>query len=640
VRLLDVPYVPQSEALCGGAAAAMVMRYWNEPDVYAERFAHLVDPAAGGIRGEDLLRALREQGWRANAFRGDRAIVAEHLSDGRPVIALIEDRPGLFHYVVVIGWSAGRVIAHDPARAPFRLYRQDAFNDAWSKSDFWTLLAVPDRNGSSGADDLGVAPSVPTLPARGPCASMISEGVRLAGTGDLDQARALLELATETCPGDAAPRRELAGVHVLRRDWGAAVDLARDALDRDPADAHAARILGTSLFLQDEAAGALAAWNTIGEPRIDLVNVTGLDRIRHQAVAGLLQLEARALLTPETLGRARRRLEELPGASFTRVGYAPRDGGRADVEAVVVERPLAPSGLVPLGVLAARSLIDREVRFTLANPTGHGETLAGSWRWWTRRPRAALAFTTPAPSWGVGTVWRLEAVYDQQTYGVGAGVEERRRGGSFAVADWFGERWRWELGTGVDRWRDLGTSVALNAALARHSSGDRWAAIARASLHAGAFDTVTLSVGLSWRSAAEQEGLVWHGRTGFEFAGETAPYALWPGAGTGHARESLLRAHPLLDDGFVRGGVFGRRLAHGGIELRRWVRPPSRPWRLAPALFVDVAHAGRTDRAFDSRLHVDAGAGLRLGVPGGAIRIDVGWGLRDGATAVSAGWTR
>ena len=29
LAILDVPFISQSEALCGGAAAAMIMRYWG-----------------------------------------------------------------------------------------------------------------------------------------------------------------------------------------------------------------------------------------------------------------------------------------------------------------------------------------------------------------------------------------------------------------------------------------------------------------------------------------------------------------------------------------------------------------------------------------------------------------------------------
>jgi hypothetical protein len=47
VRVLDVPFIAQSESLCGGAAAAMVLRYWGERGLTAESFSHLVDASAG-----------------------------------------------------------------------------------------------------------------------------------------------------------------------------------------------------------------------------------------------------------------------------------------------------------------------------------------------------------------------------------------------------------------------------------------------------------------------------------------------------------------------------------------------------------------------------------------------------------------
>ena len=50
VRLLDVPYVPQSAALCGGAAVAMVLRYWGEPGARAEDFTAQLSPGGDGIR--------------------------------------------------------------------------------------------------------------------------------------------------------------------------------------------------------------------------------------------------------------------------------------------------------------------------------------------------------------------------------------------------------------------------------------------------------------------------------------------------------------------------------------------------------------------------------------------------------------
>ena len=66
----------------------------------------------------------------------------------------------------------------------------------------------------------------------------------------------------------------------LKSEWRGAADDARRALIDDPADPLASRILATALYLDDDPDGALAAWNNVGEPIIDLVNVTGLERTR------------------------------------------------------------------------------------------------------------------------------------------------------------------------------------------------------------------------------------------------------------------------------------------------------------------------------------------------------------------------
>jgi hypothetical protein len=129
---------------------------------------------------------------------------------------------------------------------------------------------------------------------------------------------------------------------------------------------------------------------------------------------------------------------------------------------------------------------------------------------------------------------------------------------------------------------------------------------------------------------------------GYAFASGSAPSSLWPGADTGHARDVLLRAHPLLDDGVIEGGVFGRRVAFGSIEGQHWLRPSAHGLlRVAPAAFLDVARASRGLATTDTRTHYDAGAGLRISLLGaGVLRIDAARGLRDGAMALSVGWQR
>ena len=60
--------MPQSEELCGGAAVAMVMRYWGATGIYAESFSSLVDREQKGIRGEDLISDVTRRGWGATHF--------------------------------------------------------------------------------------------------------------------------------------------------------------------------------------------------------------------------------------------------------------------------------------------------------------------------------------------------------------------------------------------------------------------------------------------------------------------------------------------------------------------------------------------------------------------------------------------
>ena len=644
VHLLDVPYLPQSESLCGGAAAAMVMRYWGAAGVYADTFANLVDPAAGGIHAADLVRALRDRGWGAEPFRGDPSAIQHALAARRPAIVLIEDRPGRFHYVVIVGWASGRVIAHDPARAPFRVLDEPAFIASWQQSDFWSV--VPDPPPSRGEDPIvsgtnatDVARAGRASPGATPCSGMVDEGVRLASGGDAGGARVTLEAAAASCPRSAAPWRELAGLHALAGEWPAAAADARRALDRDARDAHAARILATALYLRDDPEGALDAWNRAGEPRIDLVNIFGLERTRYSVAARTMGLAPKEILTRASLQAARRRLAELPAAQTARVAFKPAENGLAQVEAVVFERPLAPVSPVALGVIGLRTATDRELRASLSSPSGGGETWTAAWRWWERRPRVALAFDAPAP---FGGTWGVGVFGEKQSYDSGAAtIEERRTRAEFHLSNWTLSGLRWETAVGLDRWRSIGReALSARVAAQQRFDSDRGSLSVASESWIGGLRTWTLSVRSEWQSRARNEGAVWIARAGEDIAPRAAPLALWSGAGTGQGRDVLLRAHPLLHDGTIR-GVFGPQLSHGGAEWRQWMQPAKKPLRVAPAIFLDLARSARGIAGSDNRWQSDAGAGLRIAVPGsGVLRLDVARGLRDGRSAFSVGWGR
>jgi hypothetical protein len=638
VRILDVPYVLQSEELCGGAAAAMVMRFFGATGIYAESFSPLVDKAARGIKGADLIRSLHDRGWQAVSFTGDRQLIERSLEQRHPPIALIEVRPGRFHYVVVLSWSSGRVVVHDPARKPFDVRDEAEFLRAWNRSGRWTLVALP---ASTPAGTSVAAPAEQhelSSPAPGPCGTLVEEAVRLANRGEMDVARRALEQATAQCPGDPAGWRELAGLDALNKDWPRAALNARRALSVDGGDRHAARILATSLFLEGDTLGALRAWNRAGEPALDLVDVRGLERTRYAVALNAMRLHAQARLTPSMLTRAARRLDAVPALAGSSVSYTPKDEGLAQVTGAVIERPVLPANRLAAAAVAVRAGTDREVAVNAASLAGGGELWRASWRWWENRPRLAFGLAAPAP---FGGVWEIAFVNERETYGRETSLlQQQRRTVSLSFADWATGTIRWEAGIMREQWPGDPATGGL-AGIRYQTMDDRLSASARTAVWSQGGAEWLTSAGLEWRSRVRNQGTVLLGRLAASAASAGTPLLSWNGAGSGQGRDELLRAHPLLHDGVIRDAVFGRSLLSGGVEWRRWSAPFKRVLRVAPAVFADTARAYDVPDFADRRAHLDVGAGLRLAIPGaGILRSDLAVGARDGNVAFSVGWVR
>jgi hypothetical protein len=633
VPLLDVPYLSQSEALCGGAAAAMVLRYWGARGVTAETFAHLVDRSAAGIRTDVLAADIALRGWEPRAARGSEAHAREQLALGRPLIALIEDRPGTFHYVVLVAWHDRGVVLHDPARAPFQVMRRDEFLARWRPADFWTLVVVP----SGGqipppAVETGIGGQTVREGAGSDanCGRLVDDGVRSAQAGDLGAAERSLGAALG-CPG-AAASRELAGVRLLQRRWPEVAALATAAVEADPADAHAWKLLGTSLFVQNDPTGALEAWNHAGEPRVDLIRIAGVRRTRHRVVEQTIGLDVGEVLTPDALVRARRRLLALPAASGARLDFIPVPSGLAEVRATVAERRVLPAGPLAYVTFGLSALVTREVRLSSGSPTGGGERISAAWRFWPDRPRVAVDVHAPAP-WG-GT-WGLDADAERQPFDTPGFPSAERRAARLALSDWATGTLRWEAHAGVERWEDAGAFGLLGAAVTFRSASDAAAATASVSRWAGDRGFGAVQAAATVRSRSEREGVVLQAAGTLVRVSGSTPLDAWPAGDTGHARRALLRAHPVLDGGRLRVARLGRSLLGGSAEAQHWWRGPG-PFRTAGAIFVDAARTA--DRLGAPALHdADVGIGARFAVVGlaGSFRVDLAKGLRDGATAVS-----
>ena len=641
LSLLDVPFISQSEALCGGAAAAMVLRFWGERGLTAESFAPLVDRSAAGIRTEALTGELRARGWDVTGLAGTPAILDTELARGRPVIALIEDRPGRFHYVVVVGATAGAVIYHDPAQVPFRTMARDEFDARWRVTDRWMAVVLPRDEGRRTKDEAGTKDEGrakdevlsreqgvrPTGGAGDTCRRRISAAVEAAQGNDLSTAETEL-VGGLACPGAA---RELAGVRLLQRRWPDVVSLATLATMEDARDTHAWRLLGTGRFVQNQPIEALAAWNRAGEPRVDRVAVLGLERTRHRIVETYLRVRPGALVTPELIGLAVRRLDELPSTSSTRVEYVPQSGGLAEIRVTVAERPLYPRGRWTYAGMAARAASRREVDVLFGSIRGGGEHLKASWRFWPERPRFGASIEAPAP-WG--GLWSVDGFTERQAFD--ALLDPARRSScGLTLSTWIVPRLRVSLRGALERWRARGTYGATEVEARFASLDDRVGVRGRIEGAAGAGAFSTISVDVMARSAGRRARRVLIGRAGVAAATERTPEDIWFAGDTGHARDALLRAHPVLDDGRLLTDRLGRRIWHASGEAQQWWSGPA-GLRLGAAAFADAARVSRR-LGPGVRGNVDAGVGARAAVPGlpGVFRFDVAKGLRDGATAVS-----
>lgn len=261
-----VPFVAQEPLLCGGAAAAMLLRFWGERGVHGDDFRHLVQEERGGIATTDLVTELRHRGLAARTLSGSPDAVFRALGDGLPSILLLEGSSTL-HYVVLVRADGDGVWVHDPNFGPERRLSRAELGERWSASGRWALVAAPPGQGSVAAPRGQEQDSVPRSPT-------------------VDSAMAALRA------GDHRGARE-AALSLLG-------DPSRSAVGR--------RILATSFYLSGEEEPALRHWNALSEPRIDLVEIRGAQETRHHVLAHRLGLSPGTVLTARDLRIGRRRL--------------------------------------------------------------------------------------------------------------------------------------------------------------------------------------------------------------------------------------------------------------------------------------------------------------------------------------------
>ena len=647
-RLIDVPYLPQTPELCGGAAAAMVLRYWGDRTVLPVDFQPLVS-SPNGILTTDLAAAIARRGWQAVATEANDDAVGglRHEVDlGRPVITLIEDSPGRFHYVVVVGVTEDRVVFHDPARTAFRVANARDFEARWRSGHFWRLVILPKAGAKIERPDT-TPPAAEPHARSGACGALVDHGVELAGT-DAAAAEQAFVAAGDLCPSDSDPLYELAGLRFKQSRWHDAALFAEQATERtsadDPRNKDAWQLLATSRFLDNDFDGALDAWNHIGQPAIDVVTLSGARRSSQPPLHHLIGLEPRTVLTAGDFERAARNFNETPTATATRLSFTPEDDGRVTVEAAMAEGDAVPHRLVDMSALVGRALVSRDIRFPLSGVFGLDENLTLDYRYPPPEPRygAILQLPAPAPLHGLLTI---DAFWEQESYStpfthLAVVDRETRRRVDVNIGTWISGSTKVDLGAAADRF-DSRSYAALHAGIEQHVAGDH--VIARLDGETWGFNTDGFSTGsatVTWRTTTDVTASSLSGLIGGWAASAHAPMFLWMGAGRGPGRPLLLRAHPLLHDSIVDSPFFGRRFAFATTEYQKPVKR-TRTGVVAIAGFVDMGQAWRTLLGpGPTVLQVDAGVGVRLRVSSrNGARLDMAHGLPNGGWTISAGYT-
>jgi hypothetical protein len=420
--------------------------------------------------------------------------------------------------------------------------------------------------------------------------------------------------------------------------------LARlDAASEEVAGTRSAlRVRATAHYLAGQPDEALAAWNRLGEPPLDLLVLEGLHRVRHPAVVAHLGLRPGRLLTPATLARTARRLDHLPTVASSRVSYRPVSGGPAEVHAAVLERERWPDPRI-LALRAGVGVFARSASVEAGPLLGAADRwrLAGQWE--SGRTVVQARVRLPAPPLPgvseVGLSWREERHLAGEPGSAPAsgttppgdgeasegGVAEARTAGWVESRRWISASVRVRVRLGTERWRRRGRtgSAALGALWAGPDDRVRlrgavegWAGEGRP------FGRVRF--GLRARMSGAATGVV-HAEVGAVSVGAGAPRLVWPGAGVGEARRPLLRAHPLLADGRLAGPALGRHLLHASLE-HRWTRGVG-PLRAGVFAFADGAWvAARGPGRPGTAALAAAGVGLLAGSDDVLGRGNLAWG--------------
>jgi tetratricopeptide (TPR) repeat protein len=500
-------------------------------------------------------------------------------------------------------------------------------------------------------------------------AAALAEGVRATPTYDgwltlglaqarlerFEPARAALDAAIALDARRPDAWIERGGLAFLTKDYArAAVDLRR-ARSLAPTDADVLHLLASSLHLAGRSDEALALWNSVGQPRLARLNLSGLRVTRERLVRRELGLAEGDVLDLSVLRRGRLRLAELQAFDRVSLRPGPRGDGQADLDAAFVERHGFFASRVEFAATTAVQALQGRARLRYSNLGGAAVHLGGELRWQARRPQASL-FADWSRPFGLPVMLRVQGLRGRQLYDVDGEVTAHTRGVDLVARHVAGPRTVLQLDL---RARDrrfsrarpdapgglvFGPELGLEQRLAERPRLELDAGLrAFRALPAWGSDlayargvaTLEGRLFLAPREGTAFERSVLAGRLRGGRASRATPLDDLFAPGASPEMELPLRAHRQLRRGAIGATPLGRSLLLWNVEWRRRLWSGT-AFQAGVVAFYDGARiAGRADRP--TTLH-DVGAGVRFGLRGAAtLRADFAHGLTDGRQSFSLG---
>jgi outer membrane protein assembly factor BamA len=485
---------------------------------------------------------------------------------------------------------------------------------------------------------------------------LLAQGLALGREGKLQEASEALSRAIALDPRRPEAYVERGGLRFLEKKYDAAVvdletslDLREDPYTRD--------LLASSLHLAGRSDDALARWNTLGEPRVDTLTISGLTHTKDRIVRREVSLAEGDLLDLDELRASRARLREVGVFDRVTLRPVPKGEGKADLEVALAERHGIFATPADFVVSTAVNALDRRFRLRYSNLAGRGINFGGQYRWQDSRPEVSLFLDWARPL-GLPAYLHILSFRGRQLYDLeGESLTRRSRGVDLSMRHVFGARTVGQIGMRLRDRTFSGRGPAAPGAIVGLEAGverplvDAYRHRLDGSLRG--FTAIRglgsdLAYGTGQASLGYRAHLSRPDGTAIE-PSVLALRVLWGGQtiktpldemfapGGSHDMEFPLRAHRQLRRGVLGITPIGRSLVLGNLE---W-RPRFFDRTAGQAGFVIFLDTGRVANSIvgrRSQAFADVGLGLRVAFRGSpVIRLDFGHGLSDGKNALFIG---